>query len=126
MHMNLNYARHHWTKPGENPPLGLILCAEKGAEEARYALENLPTRFLRQSGHTFALYAKSAKPLLCSGRSRFHGRRLKLCSRPLLSTGRGGKPTTSASFGQRSRSNQVKKRGHVKDTITMTKGVSGC
>jgi hypothetical protein len=37
MHMNLNYARHHWTKPGENPPLGLILCAEKGAEEARYA-----------------------------------------------------------------------------------------
>ena len=44
--MNLNYARHHWTKPGENPPLGLILCAEKGAKEARYALENLPNKIL--------------------------------------------------------------------------------
>ena len=46
MHMNLNYARHHWTKPGENPRLGLILCAEKGAEKARYALENLPNKIL--------------------------------------------------------------------------------
>ena len=36
-----------------------------------------------------------------------------------------GKPTTSASFGQRLPSNQVKKRGHVKDTITITMGVSG-
>ena len=70
MHMNLNYASDQWTKPGENQPLGLILCAEKGAEEARYALENLPTRFLRQSGHTFALCTKSAKPPLCSGGSR--------------------------------------------------------
>ena len=42
MHMYLNYAREHWTKPGENPPVGLILCAEKGADEARYALEGLP------------------------------------------------------------------------------------
>ena len=39
--MFLNYAREHWMKPGENPPIGLILCAEKGATEAHYALDNL-------------------------------------------------------------------------------------
>lgn len=41
MALYLNYARHNWTKPGENPPVGLILCAEKGADEARYSLEGL-------------------------------------------------------------------------------------
>ena len=33
-------------KPGENPPVGLILCAEKGAAEAHYALEGLPNKVL--------------------------------------------------------------------------------
>ena len=46
MHLYLNYAREHWTKPGENPPVGLILCAGKGADEARYALEGLPNKVL--------------------------------------------------------------------------------
>jgi predicted nuclease of restriction endonuclease-like (RecB) superfamily len=46
MHMYLNYAREHWMKPGENPPIGLILCAEKGAAEAHYALDNLPNKIL--------------------------------------------------------------------------------
>ena len=46
MHLYLNYAREHWTKPGENPPVGLILCAEKGAAEAHYALEGLPNKIL--------------------------------------------------------------------------------
>lgn len=41
MHMYLNYAREHWMKPGENPPIGLILCSSKGEAEARYALDNL-------------------------------------------------------------------------------------
>ena len=41
MHLYLNYAREHWMKPGENPPVGLVLCAEKGAAEAHYALEGL-------------------------------------------------------------------------------------
>jgi len=27
MHLYLNYAREHWMNPGENPPVGLILCA---------------------------------------------------------------------------------------------------
>jgi hypothetical protein len=46
MHLYLNYAREHWMKPGENPPVGLILCAEKGAAEVRYALEGLPNKVL--------------------------------------------------------------------------------
>jgi len=46
MHLYLNYARKHWVKPDENPPVGLILCAEKGAAEAHYALDNLPNKVL--------------------------------------------------------------------------------
>lgn len=46
MHLYLNYAREHWMKPGENPPVGLILCAAKGAAEAHYALEGLPNKVL--------------------------------------------------------------------------------
>jgi predicted nuclease of restriction endonuclease-like (RecB) superfamily len=46
MHLYLNYAREHWMKPGENPPVGLILCAQKGAAEAHYALDNLPNKVL--------------------------------------------------------------------------------
>ena len=33
-------------KPGENPPVGLILCASKGNNEAHYALEGLSNKVL--------------------------------------------------------------------------------
>jgi predicted nuclease of restriction endonuclease-like (RecB) superfamily len=46
MHMYLNYAREHWTNRNENPPVGLILCAEKDQALARYALEGLPNKVL--------------------------------------------------------------------------------
>src|SRR5258708_39306298 len=46
MHLYLNYVREHWMKEGENPPVGLILCAEKGTAEAHYALDNLPNKVL--------------------------------------------------------------------------------
>lgn len=46
MHMYLNYAKDHWMKPGENPPIGLILCAGKGTAEAHYALEGLTNKVL--------------------------------------------------------------------------------
>ncbi len=46
MHLYLNYAADHWTKPGENPPVGLILCAQKDAAVVHYALENLPNKVL--------------------------------------------------------------------------------
>lgn len=46
MHLYLNYAREHWTHPDENPPVGLILCAEKDEAVVRYALEGLPSKVL--------------------------------------------------------------------------------
>ena len=46
MHMYCNYAKAHWTLPGENPPVGLILCAHKGHALARYALDGLPNKVL--------------------------------------------------------------------------------
>ena len=46
MHLYLNYAREHWTKPGENPPVGLIICTAKGVAEAHYALDGLPNKIL--------------------------------------------------------------------------------
>ena len=46
MHLYLNYAREHWCEPGENPPVGLILCTEKGESLARYALDGLPNPML--------------------------------------------------------------------------------
>lgn len=46
MTLYLNYARTNWIKEGENPPVGLILCAEKGADEAHYALDGLPNPVL--------------------------------------------------------------------------------
>jgi len=46
MHLYLNYAREHWTLPAENPPVGLILCAEKDHAVAKYALEGLPNKVL--------------------------------------------------------------------------------
>jgi len=46
MHLYLNYAREHWTHKGENPPVGLILCAQKDAAVAHYALDGLPNQVL--------------------------------------------------------------------------------
>jgi predicted nuclease of restriction endonuclease-like (RecB) superfamily len=46
MHMYLNYAREHWTREGENPPVGLILCSQKDEAIARYALNGLPNKIL--------------------------------------------------------------------------------
>jgi predicted nuclease of restriction endonuclease-like (RecB) superfamily len=46
MHLYLNFAREHWTQADENPPVGLILCAEKDDAIAKYALEGLPNKVL--------------------------------------------------------------------------------
>lgn len=46
MHLYLNYAREHWARSGENPPVGLILCAGRREAVARYALEGLPNKIL--------------------------------------------------------------------------------
>ena len=39
-------AREHWVHEGENPPVGLILCARKDEGVARYALDGLPNKVM--------------------------------------------------------------------------------
>jgi len=46
MHLYCNFAREHWMQPGENPPVGLILCADKNDALARYAMEGLGSKML--------------------------------------------------------------------------------
>jgi predicted nuclease of restriction endonuclease-like (RecB) superfamily len=46
MHTYLNYARSHWMLKDENPPVGIILCADKDEALAKYALEGLPNQVL--------------------------------------------------------------------------------
>ncbi len=52
MHLYLNYAREHWMVEGENPPVGLILCAEKDSAVAHYALEGLPSKVMAAEHRT--------------------------------------------------------------------------
>ena len=46
MHLYLNYAREHWSQPGENPPVGIILCSGKSEALVRYATGALPNKML--------------------------------------------------------------------------------
>lgn len=46
MHLYCNYAKANWTLPDENPPVGLILCTDKGHALARYALDGLPNKIM--------------------------------------------------------------------------------
>lgn len=46
MNLYLNYAREHWTHFDENPPVGLILCAQGDRAVAHYALGNLHNKVL--------------------------------------------------------------------------------
>lgn len=52
MNLYLNYAREHWVRAGENLPVGLILCAEKGHDVARYALDGLANKVLAATYRT--------------------------------------------------------------------------
>lgn len=46
MNLYLNYAREHWTHSDENPPVGLIVCAQEDRAVAHYALGNLQNKVL--------------------------------------------------------------------------------
>jgi len=59
MHLYANYAREHWMQPGENPPVGLILCTDKDDALARYAMEGLHNKMLVREYRT-ALPKESA------------------------------------------------------------------
>ncbi|HTR01280.1 MAG TPA: DUF1016 domain-containing protein, partial [Candidatus Acidoferrum sp.] len=76
MHMYLNYAREHWMKPGENPPVGLILCAGKGASEAHYALAGLPNKVLAAEYRTALPNEKLLAEQLDKTRQEFETRQI--------------------------------------------------
>jgi predicted nuclease of restriction endonuclease-like (RecB) superfamily len=46
MHLYSNFARQHWMQPGENPPVGLILCTGRNEALAHYATEGLGSKLL--------------------------------------------------------------------------------
>ena len=46
MNMYLNYAKKNWSEKGENPPIGLILCAGKKSTLAKYALEGMSNKIV--------------------------------------------------------------------------------
>jgi predicted nuclease of restriction endonuclease-like (RecB) superfamily len=76
MHLYLNYAREHWMKPDENPPVGLILCAEKGAAEAHYSLEGLPNKVLAAEYQTVLPDEKLLAEELAKTRNELEARRI--------------------------------------------------
>jgi hypothetical protein len=46
MHLYLNYANEHWTIPGENPPVGLVLCSAKNEAIVKYSLAGHTSKVL--------------------------------------------------------------------------------
>jgi len=64
-------------KAGENPPVGLILCAEKGAAEAHYALDNLSNKVLAAEYQTVLPDEGLIAAELGRSRERLERRRLK-------------------------------------------------
>jgi predicted nuclease of restriction endonuclease-like (RecB) superfamily len=76
MHMYLNYAREHWTKPGENPPVGLVLCTSKGRNEAHYALEGLPNKVMAAEYQTVLPDAKLLEAEIDKTRRELEARRV--------------------------------------------------
>jgi hypothetical protein len=51
--------------PGENPPVGLILCAEKDSAVARYALEGLPNKVLAAEYRLVPWFAATSRQPRC-------------------------------------------------------------
>lgn len=76
MHMYCNYAREHWTLPGENPPVGLILCARAKSALARYALDGLPNKIMAAEYKTVLPDVKLLQTELEKTRRELEARRL--------------------------------------------------
>jgi len=76
MHMYCNYAREHWTLPGENPPVGLILCARAKSALARYALDGLPNKIMAAEYKTVLPDVKLLQAELEKTRRELEARRI--------------------------------------------------
>ena len=95
MHAYLNYAKENWVSGGENPPVGLILCAQKNEAVARYALEGLPNKVMAAEYRT----TLPAEAVLASEIER---------TRKMLES-------PSRMSGENAKSHQVKSRKGIQD-----------
>ena len=75
MHLYLNYAAEHWTQPGENPPVGMILCSGKGNSLVRYSTENLPNKILVRDYLTALPDERTLAAEIASARKKLEARR---------------------------------------------------
>jgi predicted nuclease of restriction endonuclease-like (RecB) superfamily len=75
MHLYLNYAGAHWVQPGENPPVGLILCASKGEALVRYATDNLPNKVVVREYLTALPDEKRLAAEIAAARKKLEARR---------------------------------------------------
>lgn len=64
-------------KPGENPPVGLVLCTSKDSNEAHYALEGLPNKVMAAEYQTVLPYAKLLEAELDKTRRELEARRVR-------------------------------------------------
>jgi predicted nuclease of restriction endonuclease-like (RecB) superfamily len=102
MHLYLNYAREHWVLPGENPPVGLILCAEKDHSMAKYALEGLSNTVLAAEYRTTLPHerllaeeiARTRRQLDLQRQNAFRALPRRRRARPLRSRRASGRATT--------------------------------
>jgi predicted nuclease of restriction endonuclease-like (RecB) superfamily len=74
MHLYCNYASKNWTHEDENPPVGLILCAEENKMLAQYALKGLPNKVLTAEYYTVLPDVKTLEAELKKIRKRFERR----------------------------------------------------
>lgn len=75
MHVYLNYARKHWMKEGENPPVGLILCSKPNDALAQYALDGLPNKVLAREYRLALPSEKQLSSEIEKTRERLEGRK---------------------------------------------------
>jgi predicted nuclease of restriction endonuclease-like (RecB) superfamily len=75
MHLYLNYAREHWTQPGEQAPVGLILCSGKGESLVRYATNNLPNKVVVREYMTALPGEKRLAAEIAAARKKLEARR---------------------------------------------------
>ncbi len=75
MHLYLNYAREHWTQPGEQAPVGLILCSGKGDSLVRYATNNLPNKVVVREYMTALPNGKRIAAEIGAARKKLEARR---------------------------------------------------
>jgi predicted nuclease of restriction endonuclease-like (RecB) superfamily len=65
-----NYATEHWTHPGENPPVGIILCSSADAALARYTLDTLPNKVMAREYRLALPAVKKLEAELAATRKR--------------------------------------------------------